>query len=460
MTLKKLLQRSLLNSEQQKAVTRLYEYDETILYAKMGAGKTIITLSAISELLEDHVLSRVLIIAPKRVCQNVWQSEARQWAHTAHLDIAVAVGSEQKRVQAIASDAKIVVINTESAAWFFKKFKRGHDFDGLVIDELSKFKNAGSQLVRSLRYYVNTFIWRVGLTGTPVSENFEALYSQALVIDGGRALGHSKQRFLDAFFYTTHYKQYKWTLKRGADRAITSCISHLIYQVADYRHTLPEITYQNIEFDLPDKAWSLYNKMQRDYIATLYNNDENTVTASNSAVLTTKLAQIASGFLRDSDSDTTYCVHLERLHLVERLVHQLVADNRTVVIVYWYVEDRERLARVFDAPSLDAKLSSAATKDLIDQWNLEMIPVLLIHPQSAGHGLNLARGGCDLIWYTPVWSRDLYEQTNARLHRTGQTRRVTIYQILARRTIDTLIIQRVEDKALFDDLLRTYLINE
>lgn len=443
-----------LNSTQQNAVARLYEHNETILYAKMGAGKTIITLTAISDLFDDAILSRVLIIAPKRVCENVWCEEPSRWAHTRDLNIALATGNEAQRVAAIQGDADIVVLNTENAAWFFKTYKRDHNFDGLVIDELSKYKTVGSQLVKSARRYVTKFTWRVGLTGTPVSENFEALYSQALVIDGGKALGTSKQRFLDHYFTPLDYKRYNWALKPDSARLITQRVSHLIYKVDDYRHTLPDICFHRITFDLPEKAKRVYDQMKQAFLVDAENDP---VIAANAAVQSGKLTQIAAGFLRDTEKQTTYRVHMSRLYAVESLVYDLIKQSRNVVIAYWYVEDRQRLRDCFDAPCLGAGMTPKQTADVVKRWNLSEIPVLLLHPRSAGHGLNLQAGGCDLIWYTPVWSRDLFEQTNARLHRTGQTQSVNVYTLIANGTIDEIIEQRVGDKARFDALLSKHL---
>lgn len=439
------LTQSDLSRDQQAAITRLYEFDHTFLVAKMGAGKTVICLSAIAELLSSGDLNRVLVIAPKTVCEDAWRTEYLKWSHTTHLRVAVAVGNPKQRIEAVESDAQIVVINFENVRWFLDKYAVHHGFDGLVIDELSKLKDPGGSLFRKLRRRVKDFVWRVGMTGTPVSEDFVGLYGQMMMVDNGISLGTDKQRYLDEYFFPTDYERRNWALRPGAEAAIVDLIREYVYTVEDYRHELPSIAYFDEVVALPPEARALYDTLRKDMLVAFEDGSE--IIAQNSAVLTGKLAQAANGFLYDREIGETVAIHNAKIDALCKLVDEI---NAPVLIAYWFDEDRQRIERALDCPT---RLADG----IVDDWNAGRLPALAIHPRSAGHGLNLARGGCNVIWYGPYWSRDLWEQLNARLWRKGQTKAVTVYTLVAEGTIDDVIIERVDGKGEYDQLFMRHL---
>lgn len=446
------LSRSLLSQNQLDAVTRLTATRYTLLYAKMGAGKTVTALTAIQQLFADNYLTRVLIIAPLKVCNEVWRYEHTRWKHLEHLHVSIATGAVKKRIEAIESNSDICVINIENVSWFFDTYRHQHGFDGLVIDELSRFKTPSGQQFKRLRHRLNDFDWRVGMTGTPVSENYQALYGQALLIDGGKALGKSKEQFLNAYFFAIDFERRLWELKPSGAERITARLKSLIHHLPDYRDSLPDIHYHRNVFTLSTAARKIYQDMKKGFCLGLGN--DKTIIAQNSAVLVNKLQQIANGFIYDTDDKTVTKIHDERLTALTLLLNQIEGP---VLIAYWYGFEREQIAKRFKAPHIGAGVSNKKVNQLVRDWNMGHIQTLLIHPRSAGHGLNLQYGGSTLIWYAPQWSRDLHEQTIARLWRQGQVQEVNVYTLVAKNTIDEIIEKRLESKALFDQLLQEHL---
>ena len=445
-----LLQPSMLTPIQSDAIDRIYDYDRTMLIAKMGAGKTIIALTAIADLLAHRVLKRILIIAPKKVCETVWRREHLKWEHTKHLRVSVATGAPRQREDAWEEDTDIYVINFENAVWFFDTYKRGHGFDGLIIDELSKLKSPSNKVFKRLRTRTKEFVWRVGMTGTPVSENYLGLYSQSLILDGGEAFGTRNDKFLNTYFYSTDFEQRNWELRTDAIPMLHQRLEYLVYNVPDYRDDLPEIKYIPVPVRMPKRASAVYKKLANDMI-TEVNGD--TIIAQNSAVLSAKLQQVASGFLYDGDY--VYTMHDAK---IKKVIELAQTCKGSVLIAYWFQHEFEMLSEYFACPSLGGGLTTVQTGKIVDDWNAGRLKYLLIHPRSAGHGLNLAEGGNTIIWFGPQWSRDLWEQTNARLWRTGQTKEVTVYTVVAEKTVDELIEKRVDDKAKFDTLFNDHLV--
>lgn len=441
----KLLTPSLMTRHQQDAITRLYECDRTFLIAKMGSGKTIICLSAIEELLQKAYINRVLIIAPKKVCESVWMDEIKRWSHVQHLTATLATGKPKDRVKAVTERSDLLIINYENVIWFLDTFPGLAGCDGLILDELSKLKASGGAVFKKLRYRIKDFGWRVGLTGTPVSEDYVGLYGQMLMIDGGAALGTSKERYLRAYFYAEDFNGYKWALRVNAAEQIAERINDTVYVLPDYRDELPAIEYWDEVIDLPSNAQRMYNAMKKDLLLSF--EDGSQITSANAAVLTAKLQQIANGFVYDTDTRETVNVHNAKIDMLKQIVSE---SNGPVLIAYWYEEDRKRIAKLFGCPVV-------LTPDVINKWNKGCLNVLAMHPKSAGHGLNLANGGSTLIWYGPVWSRDLHEQTIARLWRKGQKNRVRVHTLVAANTVDEVIIERLITKSKFDKLLMEHL---
>lgn len=452
-----MLEPELLTPDQDAAIDRLYTYDNTLLYAKMGAGKTVIALSAISDLLRHGVCSRILVIAPLSVCKTVWANEHERWQHLKHLDVRVAAGgSDQKRRDVIFSECDVVVINFENVRWFFAQMGKTHGFDGLLIDELSKLKDPGSKVFKKLRRHVKDFSWRVGMTGTPVSEHWQGLYSQCMCLDDGAALGTRKDRFMRKYFYPTDYQEYNWELKPGADKQIMARVHSLFHSVEDYRHELPPLHEHVVEVELPKQSREAYNELLRHSVLELEGGEK--IIAANAAVLVGKLQQIANGFLYfDDDGKQGVAMHREKHARIFQIWKAL--ENRPVVIVYAFTYDCYRIMQDMHSWGVPAvKLETQKNlAETVEKWNAGEIPVLLMHPKSAGHGLNLAKGGSDIIFVGPIWSRDQTTQVIARLWRRGQKNPVNVTHVIAKDTVDALIMERVEGKGTYETLLDSHI---
>ncbi len=324
-------------------------------------------------------------------------------------------------------------------------------FDGLLVDELTKLKGGGVGF-KALRKHLKQFSWRTGMTGTLVSENLESLFYQAMIIDEGKTFGKNKQNFMMRYFYPTDFNGYRWQAKQGGEKEIVRLFKPYTHSMEDYRHTLPPLVPMQIATPLPPDAEKLYADMRKHM-----GDDDLGVTAANMAVLVGKLQQIASGFLyRDGEEDDTVQVHNAKEQAIESLKKKMGKTSssgdfeKSIVIVYQFKEELARLQSLYpDAPVLGAGVTAERLNAIVTDWNSGRVPVLLLHPKSAGHGLNLAKGGHVLIWFSPVWSRDLYDQTNARLWRRGQTKPVEIVELVAPDTVEALIVQRLDSKAGF-----------
>lgn len=441
---------NLLDSDQLAAVDYLYSHDVNYLVATMGFGKSVVTLTAIDELINDEVLARVLIVAPLRACNDVWKGEHKKWEHLQGIDIVHAIGTPKQRVAALESDASIVVINIDNLVWFLDTYKDKNllGFDGLVIDEISKFKDSGTKLVKKLRTLTKRFAWTLGMTGTPVHESFTGLYAQMLCLDGGQSFGKNKEKFLHKFFYPTDFDERNWELRDNMEGEILKAIGWCTHVAPDYTHTLPPINEVVLGFDLPDEALREYKKFARDSVIAI---EDEMVIAENAAVLSGKLGQYASGFLYLEDEGDFIDIHLARVHEFTSLLRNIPR----AVICYWYKAELTAILECFDASGVSYAMVN--DKGAIEAWNNKTIDYLLLHPASAGHGLNLAAGGCNMIFYSPIWSNDIFKQTIARLWRRGQDAVVTAWILCATGTIDMLKIQRVEDKAEYDKLFHDHI---
>lgn len=435
------LSKDLLTKHQQDAITTLYEGNQLIV-GNMGSGKTVIAASAIAELLDDKVLKRVLIVTTPKIANTVWVQEFDKWQHTQHITVSAATGTPQERTEIITGCPQVVVVTFNTLSWM-KKNELFDNFDGLLIDETTKLKTTGGEQFKALRHQLKKFKWRGGLTGTPVSEDFIGLFGQMLLIDLGKALGTRKESFLIRYFYPTDYKQYNWALKEGSSTEILEAIKPLVHVVPDYRSTLPPVYFYDYQITPPDSLKLYYDQMRSDMVT-------DDAISQTAAVLVQKLQQIASGFVYDEMSEAVQLSDY-RVTALKKLLDKVEGN---VLIAYWYKEDLERLREAL--PNAE-ELNPRNLTTQVARWNAREIKHLLIHPRSAGHGLQLEQGGNTLIWYTPQWSNDLWEQTNARIWRKGQTQPVSIYTMVATDTIDELITQRVENKAKFETLFNEHL---
>ena len=423
---------------QQYAIDFIKNNEVAAVLLDMGLGKTSITLSAVNDLIFDSFeVSKVLVIAPLRVARDTWPAEIKKWDHLKHLRYSVAVGSESERLAALRKEADIYIINRENVDWLVNKSKVPFNFDMVVIDELSSFKSHQSKRFKSL-LKVRPFIKRiVGLTGTPSSNGLMDLWAQFRILDMGKRLGR----------YITHYRNaYFLPDKRSADRIFTykpaDRAEQMIYdrisditismKSADYLK-LPECIINEVPVFMDVKEKRIYETFKEDMVAKIKDEE---IDAANAAVLSGKLLQMANGCIYDEDKKAIK-IHDRKLDALEDLIES--ANGKPLLVAYWFQHDLARIKERF--PVREIKTS----KD-IEDWNQGKIPLAVIHPASAGHGLNLQTGGSTLVWFGLTWSLELYQQCNARLHRQGQTDTVVIHHIIAKGTIDEDVMAALQRK--------------
>jgi len=408
------------------------------VFLEMGLGKSVITLSAIFDLcLDSFLVCKVLVIAPLRVARDTWPSEIKKWEHLKGLSYSVAVGTEKERIDALMTRSTIYIINRENVDWLVNKSGIPFDFDMVVIDELSSFKSYGAKRYKSLlkvRPSVNRI---VGLTGTPSSNGLMDLWAEFRILDLGQRLGR----------YITHYRNTYFTPDKrnaqiifsykplpGAEDKIYSQISDITISMKSIDYLkMPECIVNEVSVYLNEKEWNIYSKFKDEMVTKL--GDEE-IDAVNAAVLSGKLLQMANGAVYDSENKT-HIIHDKKLDALEDLIEG--ANGKPVLVAYWFKHDLERIKKRFPVRQIKA------SKD-IEDWNDGNIPIAVIHPASAGHGLNLQSGGSTLIWFGLTWSLELYQQTNARLYRQGQNETVIIHHILTQGTIDEDVMTALTKK--------------
>lgn len=424
--------RELLSSEQRQAVRWLIDHPGAALFLSMGFGKTIVTLTAVSDLRDDRFeIRRTLVVAPKMVAQTVWHTEAARWAHTASLKIGVCVGSPKQR-HAVVDDpsVSVVVVNVENLPWLIELY--GLDgFDCIVIDEASMFKDPSSKRFKALRRALGDHRV-IALTGTPVGNKVENLWPILYMLDKGERLLRTISAFRQTYMRpdkTNGHVVYSWRLRDGA-------FDQILQKIGDICMSTPAKTViETVErvhvVDLPQTTIDMMRGMAADLVAS------EGITAASAGVASNKLLQMSSGAVLDDERRVR---HLHRAKL-DYLKGMLETVDEPVVVVYWYKAERELLlAELEGAVDFEGPVQEAA-------WNRGEIPVLLLHPQKGGHGVNLQHGGSQMIWYTLTWSLELYQQTCARLPRPGQQHTVYIHHLVARSTIDEEVIAALRDRS-------------
>ena len=407
------------------------------LMLDMGLGKTVITLTALWQLaLESFDVSRVLVIAPKRVAEDTWPKELAKWEHLTGLTSSLVLGSAAERKAALQRKAFLYIINRENVAWLVKNHY--WDFDMVVIDELSSFKSNKAERFKAMKK-VRPMITRiVGLTGTPAPNTLLDLWPQMYLMDMGQRLGRFIGGFRDRFFLPDKRNReiiYSYKPREGAEDAIYALISDICISMkaADYLD-MPERIDNRIEVSMSPKERKLYDDFQKDMVLSI--GDEE-LDAANAAALSNKLLQMANGAVYGEDKKVIP-IHDRKLDALEDLVE--AANGKPLLVAYWYKHDLQRIkARFKNARCIDT------AKD-IDDWNAGQIPLALIHPASAGHGLNLQDGGCTIVWFGLTWSLELYQQLNARLWRQGQKHTVVIHHIVTKGTHDEDVMRALENK--------------
>lgn len=440
-----MLDRKNLHKYQEYSVNFIKSHNEAAVLLDCGLGKTAISLTAINDLMFDEFeVRKVLVICPLRVCY-VWRDEVTKWEHLKHLKLSIATGSVTERINALKAKADIYVINRENVEWLIDKSGLKFDFDMVVIDELSSFKSYSAKRFKSLlkvRHLINRI---VGLTGTPTSNGLMDLWAQYRILDYGKRLGR----------YITHYRNeyfkpdkrngavvFSYKLLPGAEEAIYNKISDITISMkaVDYLD-MPEKIMNEVTVELSGEEMSVYKSMKNNMIMQL--DDEKDIDAVNAAALSNKLLQMSNGAVYDEDKKY-HIIHDKKLDALEDLIEQ--ANGKPVLIAYWFKHDLERIKSRFKVREIKQD------RDIKD-WNAGKIEVAVIHPASAGHGLNLQSGGSTMIYFGLTWSLELYEQTNARLWRQGQKEIVVIHHIITKGTIDESVMSALKSKEKTQDAL-------
>lgn len=451
----------MLTRDQNEAIDRLYDYDETLLIAPTGTGKTVILLTAIKALLDAEVLSRILILAPLKVCETTWRREAAKWDHLGGLEIAIATGLPAEREAAFNGPAPIVVVNEENVVSSVDLFD---SFDGIAIDEISKWSDTGGVRFKALRHKMKGFSWRMGMTAQPVSEDWLGLFGQVLLLDLGDRYGRSKDAFKRRYFYPTDWEQRNWALLPTYDKRIARKLASLVFVMPDKKaETLPPKTIEVVALTMPAEAMEIYNEMRVHGIVDI---NGYKLLGETMAARQGKLEQIANGFgylPKETPGDPAGWVPIhdvKRRWLRERA--QTLVTSRSygesVLIVYWYEADLEWLRRDFpNALELGGRSKKSALETLA-QWQVSTGQIMLIHPASVGHGVDGLQDTCHRqLWINPVWSHSRHDQTMDRLWRMGQTEEVCIEIAVMRGTVDEVKLECVAGKGEHHELFLKHL---
>ena len=429
---------------QKYAIRYIEEHPIAAVLLDMGLGKTSITLTALSDLLFDSFeVHKVLVIAPLRVAKVTWGAEIGKWEHLKLLRYAVAVGTEEERLTALKSKADIYIINRENVQWLIEKSGVPFDFDMVVVDELSSFKNWQSKRFKAFMKVRPKVKRIVGLTGTPSGNGLMDLFAEFKLLDMGERLGRFITQYRTAFFMPDKRNGkiiYSYKPLSGAEDAIYDRIADITISMRAADHLkMPELISTQYEVELSEKECEKYEELKKDLVLQL---PEHEVTAANAASLTGKLSQMANGAVY-ADDESISEIHEKKLEALEDIIES--ANGKPVLVAYWFKHDVDRICRRLDTLKVEyARISSPGS---IEIWNKGEFAVGLIHPASAGHGLNLQSGGSHLVWFGLTWSLELYQQTNARLWRQGQTSETVVIQhIITKGTVDEQIIKALKSK--------------
>ena len=412
----------------------------------MGLGKTVISLTAIADLLFDSFEAhRILVVAPLRVARDTWPAEIAKWEHLQHLTYAVCVGTPKERRAALMAGADITILNRENLGWLIDSSGFDFDYDMVIIDELSSFKNHKSKRFQSLMKVRPKVKRIIGLTGTPSSNGLMDLWAEFKLLDFGERLGRFITHYRNNYFIPDKRNGeiiYSYKPMPYAEDAIYRRISDITISMKSTDHLqMPELITSQYEVQLSEEEEKRYEELKADFILEL---PEGEITAANAASLTGKLSQLANGAIYDDDGNIIE-FHDRKLDALEDLIE--AANGKPLLVAYWFKHDLQRIKKRFDVREIKS------SKDITD-WNNGDIPVAVIHPASAGHGLNLQAGGSTLIWFGLTWSLELYQQTNARLWRQGQTSgTVVIEHIITKGTIDECILKALSLKEVTQNAL-------
>lgn len=424
---------------QQYVIDRIQEMPAAALFLDMGLGKTVCSLTAILELLWNHFsVTKVLVIAPKRVAESTWAQEAAKWDHTRAIRVALVLGDLRQREEALKTNSDVFVINRENVVWLMEYYHWRPPFDMLVLDESSSFKNHQAKRFRALKKVRPLFDRVLELTGTPTSNGLMDLWAQIYLLDGGKRLGRTITQYRQRYFTpdkTNGFVVYSYRPKPGAEEAIQDAIKDIVVSMsaADWLE-LPERMDNIIPVELGAKERALYQELEREMVLEMPDGD---IQAGSAAVLSNKLLQLANGAIYD-DERNVIPVHDKKLEALK----ELAEPGNPLLVFYTYQHDRERIQAMFP----EARVMQGAQD--VEDWNAGKISMLLAHPASAGYGLNLQAGGNTVVWFGLTWSLEQYQQANARLYRQGQKRTVVIHHLVAKGTMDEQVMQALQHKAI------------
>ena len=425
--------------EYQEYATKFIEdNEESAVFLECGLGKSIITLTAIKNLMARGEVSRVLVVAPLRVGKTTWPEEISKWDHLTGLTYAVAIGNVAERLNALKTQADITIINRENVEWLIDKSGMPFDYDMLVIDELSSFKSFKAKRFKALLKVRPKITRVVGLTGTPSSNGLMDLWAEFRLLDLGERLGRYITRYRLAYFTPDKRNAqvvFSYKPLPGAEERIYDKIDDITISMraSDYLK-LPSLVMNTVVVEMGDKEKDIYDNLCDDMVVSL---GESEIDAVNAASLSNKLLQMANGAVY-GEEQSVHHIHDEKLNALEDLIES--ANGKPVLVAYWFKHDLARIKAKFPF------VREIKTDADIRAWNRGEIEVGIIHPASAGHGLNLQTGGSTLIWFGLTWSLELYQQTNARLYRQGQKNTVVIHHIVTKGTIDERVLKALEKK--------------
>ena len=425
---------------QDYAIRRIVDRDAVGLFLDMGLGKTVITLTAIDELIYDYLdAARVLVIAPKKVAEATWQAEARKWDHLGRLRIATALGTARQRREAVDAGADITIINRENVSWLAEELGRAWPFDMVVVDESSSFKSPGAKRFKALKRMLPRIRRMVILTGTPAPNGIEDLWAQIYLLDRGERLGRYVTHYRERFFDFNPWR-HEYIPKPGAFETVKEKISDICVSMrAEDWLTLPELVTHDVPVELDPVARRTYKRLERTMLLELAA-EQTEITVLTAAGLTGKLLQLCGGCVYDEEGEA-HRIHTAKLDALAELVEAL---HEPVLLFYGYRHEIPGLREVLS--KLHLRLRELRSAEDADAWNRGEVDVLLAHPASCAYGLNLQAGGRNVVWYTLTWSLELYQQANARLHRQGQEKPVIVHRLLVQGGVDEDVAKALESK--------------
>lgn len=431
------LNRENLHAYQNRAIEFIKTKERCALFLDMGLGKSVSTLTAVSDLIDSFSVQKTLVIAPLRVANSTWKQEVEKWAHLQHLRVSVCTGSEKARRSALHRDADVYIINRENVTWLVDLYKKSWPFDCVIVDESSSFKNPSTKRFRSLKKVLPYTNYMVLLTGTPSPNSLMDLWPQMYLVDFGESLGRTVTGFRQRFF-EQDFMGYRYTIREGCAEKIHALISDKIISMSakDYLE-LPDRIDLIEKVDMPAASLKRYKELEKTLLTELETGED--VEAVTAAALANKMLQFANGAAYYDEHKNWAEIHKQKLDALEELIEDNPDEN--ILVAYNYKFDLERLLKKFpQGVVLDKEQKT------IDRWNRGEIKMLLAHPASAGHGLNLQSGGSMIVWFGLNWSLELYQQFNARLHRQGQNKPVRIVHIVSANTIDERVLSVLRDK--------------